>query len=111
MTGDTKTIEDTSSPAGQKRSASQALLPWITTPLLLALLIGIWHFYVTSTNLSAFILPAPAKVWDAWLDMLGSPRAWRHTWLTIYVTLSGFAWAVVIGVGLGVISGAHAGWN
>ena len=109
MTGDTKTIEDTSSPAGQKRSASQALLPWITTPLLLALLIGIWHFYVTSTNLSAFILPAPAKVWDAWLDMLGSPRAWGHTWLTIYVTLSGFAWAVVIGVGLGVILG-RARW-
>ena len=39
------------------------------------------------------------------MDMLGSPRAWRHTWLTIYVTLVGFAWALVIGVGLGVVLG------
>ena len=37
--------------------------------------------------------------------MLGSQRAWRHTWLTVYVTLVGFAWALVIGVALGVVLG------
>ena len=87
------------------RLRRENLLPWITTPLLLALLIGIWHFYVTTTGLSSFILPAPAKVWDAWMEMLASSRAWTNTWMTIYVTLVGFAWALVIGVFLGVVLG------
>jgi len=37
--------------------------------------------------------------------MLVSSRAWYHTWLTIYVTLVGFAWALVVGVSLGVVIG------
>ncbi len=92
-------------PERRKRPLRETLLPWITTPLLLAILIAIWHVYVAMTNLSAFILPAPAKVWAAWMEMLSSPRAWGHTWLTVYVTLVGFAWALAIGVGLGVVLG------
>ena len=92
-------------PAPRKRQMRESLLPWITTPALLAALIGLWHYYVVSTNLSAFILPAPIKVWSAWMEMLGSSRAWGHTWLTVYVTLVGFAWALVIGVALGVLLG------
>ena len=88
-----------------KRKLRETLLPWITTPLLLVLLIGVWHIYVTTTGLSAFILPAPIKVWEAWVDMLSSSRAWGHTWMTIYVTLVGFGWALVIGVSLGVVLG------
>ena len=80
-------------------------LPWITTPLLLAILLAIWHFYVRGTGISSFILPAPSAVWDSWMDMLSSARAWRHTWTTVYVTLMGFGWALVIGVGLGVVLG------
>ena len=89
-------------PQGLKR---ETLLPWITTPLLLAILLIIWHTYVTASGVSSFILPAPSAVWDSWMDMLGSSRAWRHTWITVYVTLVGFAWALVIGVGLGVLLG------
>jgi NitT/TauT family transport system permease protein len=91
--------------AARKRPMRETLLPWITTPLLVVVLLLVWHFYVVETNLSAFILPAPAKVGSAWLEMLQSPRAWGHTWLTVYVTLVGFAWALVIGVGLGVMLG------
>ena len=92
-------------PAERKRPPRETLLPWITTPLLLAIIIVIWHLYVTTTKLSPFILPAPASVWSAWMEMLWSPRAWFHTWMTIYVTLVGFAWALVIGVALGVVIG------
>ncbi len=92
-------------PEERKRPLRETLLPWITTPVLLAILIGIWHAYVTTTKLSAFILPAPASVWLAWMEMLVSSRAWYHTWLTIYVTLVGFAWALVVGVSLGVVIG------
>jgi len=83
----------------------EAALPWITTPLLLAALLFTWHAYVTMSGVSSFILPSPAAVWDSWMDMLSSSRTWRHTWTTVYVTLTGFAWALVIGVGLGVVLG------
>lgn len=89
-------------PQGVKR---ETLLPWITTPLLLVILLVVWHTYVKAYGVSSFILPAPSAVWDSWMDMLSSSRAWRHTWLTVYVTLVGFAWALVIGVGLGVLLG------
>ena len=92
-------------PAGRRKPMRESLLPWITTPALLILLIGTWHFYIEATKLSAFILPSPYAVWDAWIGLLQSSRAWSHTLATIYVTLVGFAWALVIGVGLGVLLG------
>lgn len=81
---------------------SRAWLPWVTTPALTALLVLAWDLYVRWSGVSAFILPPPSAVWDAWVEMLGSPRAWGHTWMTVYATLVGFAWALVVGVGLGV---------
>lgn len=91
-------------PAALRRPvvARSALLPWITTPALVIAFVAAWHLYVTRHNVSAFILPAPGAVWDAWVDMLWSSRAWGHTGMTVYATLYGFAWALVIGVGLGV---------
>ena len=99
-------IADTPTGFTEKKASNRdTLLPWITTPVLVLALLLAWHFYVSIANVSAFILPAPAKVWDAWMDMLSSSRAWGHTWLTVYVTLVGFAWALVVGVGLGVLLG------
>lgn len=94
--------ESLTGPAPFKR---ETLLPWVTTPLLLAILLTVWYVYVRSSGVSSFILPAPSAVWDSWMDMLGSSRAWRHTWSTVYVTLVGFTWALLIGVGLGVVLG------
>lgn len=90
---------------GEPRYSLGSSLPWITTPLLLLLCLVIWHTYVAQTNISAFILPSPAKVWDAWKDMIVDPKTWNHTGVTVYETLVGFAWAIVIGVGLGVLLG------
>jgi NitT/TauT family transport system permease protein len=80
-------------------------LPWITTPLLLLAIVAIWQLYVTQTKISAFILPSPAATWDAWQEMIVDPKTWVHTWATIYETIVGFAWASIIGVGLGVVLG------
>lgn len=80
-------------------------LPWVTTPLLLAVLVLIWHFYVSESRISAFILPSPASVWAAWKEMIVAGATWRHTWATVYETLAGFFWASLIGVALGVALG------
>ena len=97
-------IVSPAAPAAVRRPAVSraALLPWITTPALVIAFVAIWHLYVTRNNVSSFILPAPAAVWTAWVEMLWSSRAWGHTWMTVYATVYGFAWALVIGVGLGV---------
>ena len=86
-----------------RRVTREGALPWITTPIVLITLIAIWEFYVVQFRVSPLILPRPGAVLDAWIEMLQSPRAWHHTWMTVYATLTGFAYAVVIGVGLGVI--------
>lgn len=81
------------------------LLPWITTPVLLFIIVMIWSSYVRIWDVSAFILPSPASVWEQWLAMLRDPRAWNHTMMTAYATVVGFAWALVIGVTVGVLIG------
>jgi len=93
----------------RRRLTSVRLLPWITTPVLAALLIAVWDVYVRQAGVSPLILPRPGAVWHAWMEMLGDRRAWHHTWMTVYATLTGFAYATVLGVGLGVLI-ARARW-
>ncbi len=89
--------------APDRRIRDGSLLPWITTPLLLALLAAVWHFYVQLSGISKFILPAPADVWAEWRRAMVNPRLWNHTYWTLYATLTGFFWATLIGVTLGVL--------
>jgi NitT/TauT family transport system permease protein len=78
-------------------------LPWITTPLLVVLLVAAWWIYVDFSKISPFILPSPASVYHAWLGLLTSKRPWVDVAMTVYATLFGFLWAVAVGVGLGVL--------
>jgi len=89
-------------PARRSRTSG---LPWVSTPVLAIALVTCWHLYVTQSHISAFIMPTPAAVWAAWLDLLQSRRAWGHAETTIYETVVGFAWGLLIGVGLGVLIG------
>jgi NitT/TauT family transport system permease protein len=89
--------------AKPRAARRERLLPWITTPLLLALMVGAWDLYVRASGISAFILPAPAAVFEEWRLLVVNPRAWNHTYWTLYATLVGFFWAIVVGVGLGVL--------
>lgn len=91
----------------KRNGIRENVLPWITTPVLVALLVLAWHAYISATQISPFVLPTPASVWESWVDMLKSQRAWANTFQTVYVTLVGFAWAMVIGVGLGVVLARH----
>lgn len=80
-------------------------LPWITTPLLFVAIVLAWGAYARMSGVSPLILPSPAAVWQAWIELLESPRAWMHAGVTAYETLLGFAWALALGVGLGVVIG------
>lgn len=97
------------SPVRRRRFPSEAALPWITTPLLIGALILLWDTYVRMAGVSPLILPRPGAVWQAWVEMLGDRRAWHHTWMTVYATLTGFAYAATIGIVLGVLI-ARARW-
>ena len=93
----------------RRRFTAQRALPWITTPILAGLLILAWDSYVRLAGVSPLILPRPGAVWQAWLELLADRRAWHHTWMTVYATLTGFAYATVLGIGLGVLI-ARARW-
>jgi NitT/TauT family transport system permease protein len=96
-------------PVRRRLLPSEVSLPWITTPLLVGTLILVWDTYVRMSGISPLILPRPGAVWQAWLEMLGDRRAWHHTWMTVYATLTGFAYAATIGIVLGVLI-ARARW-
>jgi NitT/TauT family transport system permease protein len=89
--------------APDTRRDYRAYLPWITTPALCLLLVAVWWLYVDLSRISAFVLPTPVSVWQAWLDLVVSRRGWFDTMMTVYATVAGFFWAVIIGVGLGVV--------
>ncbi|WP_210497101.1 ABC transporter permease [Microvirga antarctica] len=98
-------MSEPTSPDGRSSFLDSKWLPWVTTPVLLLAMIATWQIYVSRSGVSAFILPAPMAVAHAWIDLLGSGRAWHHVLMTIYATLAGFAWALVFGVGLGTLIG------
>ena len=74
---------------------------WITTPLVLIILVAIWHGYVTIFSVSPFILPSPFAVGDAVVVLLADPRTWQHTLITLYEIVAGFVLAVIIGIVFG----------
>lgn len=78
---------------------------WIATPLLLVALIWIWDIYVKAFDVSPLVLPRPYDVWISKQQLLSDPRTLQHVWTTLYETLTGFAIAILIGVGLGAVLG------
>jgi NitT/TauT family transport system permease protein len=104
MSGEDAMIRRASAPAGMPESSASrtSYLPWVTTPLLCLAILAVWSVYVRFSGISPFILPAPGAVLQAWVDLLHSSRAWSDVLATVTATLTGFVWAVAVGVGLGV---------
>ncbi len=93
-------------PSASPSARHRRWLPWLTTPLLVLAMLLAWHVYVSASGITPFILPTPVQVWQAYLDEIGTPRLWGHTWVTLYETAAGFLWAVVAGIGFGVLIGS-----
>ena len=54
------------------------LLPWISTPIILALTIVLWKVCIAVFDLSPFVLPQPEDVWGGMKELVSSPGFWTH---------------------------------
>jgi NitT/TauT family transport system permease protein len=95
-------------PLPPAKSPFDRYLTWITTPVLIAAFIGLWELYIVLFKVSPFMLPPPAKVGTALIDMLQKGYFWQNLGITVSEILMGFALAVLIGAVLGVLLGKSA---
>ncbi|MBL8389110.1 MAG: ABC transporter permease [Hydrogenophaga sp.] len=74
--------------------------PW----LLLVIVVIVWEVICSGFGVSEFIFPSPSRIWSQTLEhkevILG------HAWHTFWVTMVGFAVAIVVGVLLGFLIGS-----
>ena len=74
--------------------------PWI---LLLATLL-LWQGVCSGFDVSEFIFPSPARIWEQLMEFRGEIA--KHAWRTFWVTMVGFGIAIVVGVLLGFLIGS-----
>ena len=96
-------------PTFLQRLAGKSWLSLVTTPLILILALWYWDFYVRTTGISRFVLPAPGAVGSAFMEQITDPFVWeRHIFTTLYEVLWGLFYAIVFGVSLGFAVGKSA---
>jgi NitT/TauT family transport system permease protein len=78
----------------------ETLSPWI----LLVVVIALWQLVCSAFNVSEFVFPSPARIWEQMLEFRGVIAA--HAWRTYWVTMAGFGLAIIVGVMLGFLIGS-----
>jgi NitT/TauT family transport system permease protein len=82
------------------------LLPWISAPVLLLILIGVWQLIVATGSVSPFILPPPRDVATGLGQLLVDQEFWTlHVRTTLLEVVIGFLTALVAGLIAGVVLG------
>ncbi len=82
------------------------ILPWISTPLLLAVIVGFWKLSTVAFNVSPFVLPPPEAVAVTLGEYVRQPETWTvHARITLLEAVAGFAIALVTGVIVGAVLG------
>ncbi len=84
------------------RSLRLKLAPWVATAALLA----VWELICRLLAIPEFIMPTPSASLAALWEYGGA--IWHNASFTLWVTLLGFAIAVVFGLLLGIATGASA---
>jgi len=72
---------------------------------LVAFVLAVWA--IASMNAPAFVLPSPARVWQATLGLMGSATFLADVGVTFGRVLAGFIFAAVIGTVVGMVLGAN----
>lgn len=86
-----------------RRRAAAVVVP----VAVLAALVGAWQLYVVITGVSPLLLPRPAAVWDALVDLIGEGATMHHAWVTLQEIVGGFAIAAVSGLVVGIVLGRN----
>jgi len=68
-------------------------------------LVAAWKAYVSITDVSKFVLPAPESVFHATVELVTDSSTWSQAWVTLSEILEGFAIATVLGIAIGVVLG------
>lgn len=74
--------------------------PWL---LLVAILV-LWQIICTAFQVSEFIFPSPARIWEQFWEFKTVIAG--HAWRTFWVTMVGFGISIVVGVLLGFLIGS-----
>ena len=82
------------------KQAVKTFAPWV---LLIAIVVA-WQLICSVFSVSEFIFPSPYAIVQSLIEYAG-PIA-EHAWRTYWVTMVGFAIAVVVGVALGFLIGS-----
>ena len=82
------------------RKQQEAWAPWV----LMAATIIIWQIICSAFNVSEFIFPSPMRILEQTIEHSGTIAG--HAWRTFWVTMVGFAIAIVVGVLLGFLIGS-----
>jgi sulfonate transport system permease protein len=69
-----------------------------------ALLLILWWWGSAAEWWNSYILPSPAQVWDAFVDLCRSGELAEDLWASVRRVLIGFSWSFVLAFTLGVIS-------
>jgi NitT/TauT family transport system permease protein len=76
--------------------------PGVLLPVAVAVgLIGYWEWYVRSTGIAPYILPAPSAIWTALIT--GWSSLWPALITTLQVTFGAFAAATILGALLAIL--------
>jgi NitT/TauT family transport system permease protein len=88
------------------RDKLMKVLPWISTPILLILIVGFWKVATVVFEVSRFVLPPPEDVAATLMSLMGQPEVWLvHARITLVETVVGFGFALVTGVIAGAVLG------
>jgi ABC-type nitrate/sulfonate/bicarbonate transport system permease component len=77
-----------------------------------ASLIGIWELLVDTGVLTYTYLPSPSQIWGGAVAISSSGELWPNLAHTVWITLAGWAGAIVTGLLLGLLLGlSNAAWR
>jgi NitT/TauT family transport system permease protein len=72
---------------------------------LVAVIVGIW--WLISLRLPHFILPGPARVWEALQRISATGDLWANLGITLWRVVLGFLFATAVGLPSGIVLGAN----
>src|SRR5215475_10707978 len=73
--------------------------------VLVAVFVGIW--WLSSLSVPHYILPGPARVWEALQLIVRNGDLWSNLGITFWRVTIGFVFAALVGLPFGIVLGAN----